>query len=89
MADLITKCNKTLDGETVIQWDISYEVESGANKNHFCVVVLPSEMTTPTSADEAKTKANVKAKAIKDAWVADLPEYANTPVESVLGDVTL
>ena len=89
MSDTITACTKIVDGDTVIQWDISYEVESGQNKNCFCVVVMPSEMTTPTDANEAKTKANVKAKAIKDAWVADLPEYTAAPVESVVGNVTL
>ena len=89
MSDKITTCTKVLDGTDVIQYDISYAVENGANKNQFCVTVLGSEMDDPTDAAEAKTKANVKAKAIKDAWVADLPDYSAAAVESVVGDVTL
>lgn len=89
MADKITYCKKTMDGTTVIQYDISYDVENGAAKNQFCVTVLGSEMTDPTDATEAQTKANVKAKAIKDAWVADLPDYTSEEVASVVGDITL
>lgn len=89
MADKITKCSVIKEDSTVIQYDISYEVESGQNKNQFCVTVLASEMTDPTDADEAKTKANTKAKTIKDAWIADLPDYTSAEVSSVVGDVTL
>jgi hypothetical protein len=88
MSDKILACNKILDGATVMQYDISYEVESGANKNQFCVTVLASEMTDSADTNEAKTKANVKAKVIKDAWVADLPEYSQESV-AINGDVTL
>lgn len=89
MADKITACNKILDGETITQYDVAYEVESNGNVNEFCVTVLASELTDPTDADEVKTKANAKAKTIKDAWVADLPDYSAAPVETIVGDVTL
>jgi hypothetical protein len=89
MSDKITACNKKLDGSDVIQYDVSYEVTSGDNKNQFCIAVLASEMTDPSSETEAKEKANLKAKAIKDAWVADLPNYTSEPVSSVVGDITL
>jgi len=89
MSDRITACTKVLEGSTVVQYDVSYEVESGANKNQFCVVVLSSELTNPADTSEVETKANVKAKAIKDAWVADLPGYVTAPVEGIAGSVTL
>lgn len=89
MADKIVACNKILDGTNVIQYDLSYEVENGALKNQFCVTVLGSAMTDATDEDEAVAKGNVKAKAIKDARIADLPEYSSADVPAVVGDVSL
>lgn len=89
MSDKITACSKILDGVTIVQYDVSYEVESDANKNSFCVTVLASEMTDPTDTDELETKANLKAKTIKDAWVATLPSKTSSEVSAVVGDVTL
>jgi hypothetical protein len=89
MADEILECVVTKDGSTVIQYDVAYKVTSGAAVNQFCVVVRGDELTDPNDEVEVKTKANVKAKAIKDAWVADLPEYVNAPVEEIVGSVTL
>jgi hypothetical protein len=90
MSDKITQCNKTLDAEgNVVQYDVAYDVQSDSNKNQFCVTVLASEMSNPTDAEEAKIKANAKAKTIKDAWVSSLPGSTAAPVESIVGDVTL
>ena len=89
MSDKITTCTKTLDGTTVIQYDVSYEVEYQAYKNQFCVTVLAGEMTDPSDVEELETKANVKAKALKDAWIGDLPDYTSEEVSSIVGDVTL
>lgn len=89
MADEILKCDKILDSENaVVQYDFSYQVTDGERTNNFCVVVLASEMTDPTSSTEAKTKANVKAAAIKTAWLAQ-EELAGEDVASVVGSVTL
>lgn len=91
MSDQITQSVKCLNADTSpCHWEFSYSVESGANKNSFCVVVDASEMTDATSETEAKTKANVKAKAIKDAWVASLADAKTiTPDITVPEDVTL
>lgn len=89
MSDKITACKKISDGSTVVQYDVSYEVESDSSINQFSVTVLASEMTDPSDADEVEAKANIKAKAIKDAWVADLPNYTSSDVASIVGDVTL
>lgn len=89
MADIILKCDKILNEDSSVkQYDFSYEVEDNGRINNFCVRVLASEMTDPTSATEAKTKANVKAKAIKDAWL-DMPVVSASAVNSVVGNVTL
>jgi predicted nucleic acid-binding protein len=89
MADQITKCDVIKDSESnPIQYDVEYSVESGSDTNTFCVVVLASEMTDSTDTDEVKTKANVKAKAVKDAWVADLAIKTQADV-AITGDVTL
>lgn len=89
MSDKITSCNKILDGATITQYDVAYEVTSGDLANYFCVTILASDMTDPTDENEVKTKANAKAKEIKDAWVANLPSETAQPVVSVEGDVTL
>jgi hypothetical protein len=89
MSDKIIACNKVMDGTDVIQYDLSYEVESGGNKNQFCVVVLAEELTNPADTAEVETKANVKAKLIKDAWVVGLPAMVSTPVTDIVGDTTL
>lgn len=74
MSDQITGYSKIVnDADAVIQWDFSYIVESAGKINNFCVVVLASEMTDPTSESEAKTKANAKAAEIKSAWVVAAP----------------
>lgn len=67
MADKITYISKC-----EVHWDISYEVEYENKKNSFCVTIPKSGMVTPTDIDEAKSKANIKAKLLKDAWIASL-----------------
>lgn len=89
MADEILECVATKEGSTVIQYDVAYKVMSGESVNQFCVTILASELTNTTDLNEVKTKANIKAKAIKDAWVADLPEYATEDNPSVVGAVSL
>lgn len=69
MADKITSLTKVEN-----HWDVSYEVEKNSLKNSFCVTVLKSEMTDPDSDTEARTLANTKAAAIKNAWEAVAPE---------------
>lgn len=89
MADEITRCDKILnDDDSVRQYDFSYSVVDGARTNSFCVTVLASEMTDDEDEAEAKTKANVKAAAIKTAWLAQEKTSAET-VASVVGSVTL
>lgn len=89
MADEITQCNKVLDdSNAVTQYDFTYSVVDGEKTNNFCVTILASEMTDPDDADEAKTKANVKAAAIKAAWVA-ADVTTSEAVASVVGSVTL
>jgi len=92
MADKIESCVVTKDdAEVVVQYDVSYSVENvdASKMNSFCVVVKADEMDDPDDTVEAKAKANVKAKVIKDAWIASLVEMTNENVESVVGDVTL
>jgi len=89
MADEILECAVTKDGSTVIQYDVSYRVTNNGNVNQFMVVIKAEELTDANDIAEVKTKANVKAKAIKDAWVADLPEYSNAPIEAIVGEVSL
>lgn len=89
MADTITRCIKTSDENgDALQWDISYTVENNSKINDFCVTILASELTNPESGSEVKTKANVKAKAIKDKWIAEEIQTAAS-VDTVLGTVTL
>jgi hypothetical protein len=89
MADEITKCDKILnEDDSIKQYDFSYRLEESGKVNTFCVTVLASEMTTPSSEAEAKTKANVKAAAIKTAWLAQ-EETTSEEVASVIGGVTL
>lgn len=89
MADEITRCEKILDeSDNVVQYDFSYSVENAGKINTFCVTIKASEMTDATSSSEAKTKANVKAAAIKSAWVAQEQTSAEA-VASVVGGVTL
>lgn len=89
MADEITKCDKILNEDTSVkQYDFSYRVEDSGKVNTFCVTILASEMTDDEDEAEAKTKANVKAAAIKTAWLAQEETSAET-VASVVGSVTL
>jgi hypothetical protein len=90
MADKILTCVVEKDAlNNVIQYTVSYDVEYETAKNNFCVGVKAEEMTDSSSQEEAITKANVKAKIIKDAWIAVLP----SPISEVLifeaQDVTL
>ena len=71
MADEILKCDKILnEDDSVKQYDFSYRVEDSGRVNSFCVTILASEMTDDEDEAEAKTKANVKAAAIKTSWLA-------------------
>jgi len=90
MADKIMSCvvEKNANDE-VIQYTVSYEVEHETAKNSFCVCVKAEEMTDAMSQSEAITKANVKALAIKDAWIAMLPPSVSTVLISDPQDVTL
>lgn len=92
MADQIVSCTKELNEDaSVKQWTFSYSVESADTPprvNTFCVTIPASEMTTATDENEAKTKANTKAAAIKSAWLAqDVTTSAD--VAAVVGTVTL
>lgn len=89
MADEITKCDKILnDDDSVRQYDFSYRLENAGKVNTFCVTVLASEMTDDEDEAEAKTKANVKAAAVKTTWLAQ-EETTAEAVASVVGSVTL
>lgn len=92
MADEIKSCNKVLDeASAIVQYDFSYVVSDpdDANRvNNFCVTVSASEMTDPTDANEAKTKANTKAAAIKSAWLTQ-EVGTSSDVPAVVGSVTL
>lgn len=75
MTDQIVASTKCVNADaTPSHWEFSYDVESAGKHNSFCVIVDAEEMTDATDADEAKTKANVKAAAIKADWVATLAE---------------
>lgn len=75
MADQITQSTKCLNADSSpCHWEFTYDVVNGLVHNNFCVLVMADEMTDPTSEVEAKTKANVKASAIKAAWVASLAD---------------
>jgi len=90
MADQIVSCMATKSASNeIIQYDVSYEVESGENKNSFCITVLASELDDVNDVNEVKTKANVKASAIKSDWVETLPGTSSIDVPDVAGDVTL
>jgi hypothetical protein len=90
MADLIKQCIVTKDDAgTIIQYDVSYDVEHGSTKNSFCVTIMAEELEDKTDSDEVKIKANLKAKAIKDAWIADLSTYTLENKPSILGEVSL
>ena len=92
MADEIKNCNKIIDeNNAIVSWDFSYTVSdpNDANRiNNFCVTVLASEMTDPTDASEAKTKANAKASTIKTDWLAQEVNTI-TEVAANVGSVTL
>ena len=91
MADQILGSIKALRADTTIcHWEFRYIVESNDQINQFCIRVTDDEMDDPTDEAEAKTKANVKAKAIKDAWVANLSTVPNNvAVITSPEDVTL
>lgn len=93
MSDKIVQCNVTKnESEEVVKYEFLYEVENPedtTSKNTFCSVVTAEEMTDPDSETEAKAKANIKAAAIKSAWLDSLEPTTAEPVESVVGDVTL
>lgn len=90
MADRIVVWNTLKDAEdNILQHEASYVVESDTKENRFVVVVKASEMTDPADLTEAKTKANLKAKDIKDAWVAAMAEEILENQASQEGNVTL
>ena len=89
MADKITSCTVTKDSDNnPMQYDVVYEVFSGEKMNQFCISIKAEDMDDATDTAEVTTKANVKAKEIKDAWIAALVETSNADV-SIDGDVTL
>lgn len=89
MADTILDCKKVLDEDLNVQhWIFSYLVEKDGSTNSFWVMVLAEEMTDPTSASEAKDKANTKAAAIKAAWQPEQPSTVSA-VDANKGSVTL
>ena len=74
MSDQILRCTASKDAlDAVLQYTISYSVESDSNVNTFCVDVIAKDMTDPSDLTEAVAKANVEAKKIKDAWILSLP----------------
>jgi len=89
MSDEITKCDKIINSEdAVVRYDFSYRVEDAGKENSFCVTVLTSEMNDASDSTEAKLRANVKAAAIRAAWLAQ-EETTVEEVASVIGSVTL
>ena len=89
MADKITSCMVTKDSESnPIQYDVAYEVFSGEKMNQFCITIKAEDMDDTADTDEVTTKANAKAKEIKDAWVAAMITVTNDAV-AIDGDVTL
>lgn len=80
MADKIVRIDKDLKASdsTIQSWDICYEVEDSGDINTFVVNVKGDDMTDRTDQAEAESLANVKAKAIKDAWVAEKSNATNT-----------
>lgn len=91
MADTITKAVREDKADSSVKcWHISYEVEDGADKNQFVVVVLADDMTDATDAAEAKTLANAKAATIKSDWVTAKAEASSSTEDPTLeGSVTL
>lgn len=91
MADIITKAVREDNADTSVQcYHISYEVEDSGDKNQFVVVIKAEDMTDSTDAAEAKTLANVKAAAIKSAWVAAKAAVGTSADEPTIeGTVTL
>lgn len=91
MADTITKAVREDNSDaSVNSYHISYEVEDGGDKNQFVIVIKASEMTLDTDVVEAKTLANVKAAAIKSAWVTSkATSSTNADEASIEGAVTL
>lgn len=91
MADLIKRADREDNADTTVKcWHISYNVESGSNKNSFVVVVLASEMVDNTDAEEAKTLANAKASIIKSNWVTALSSSETLTNDATIeGTVTL
>ena len=92
MSDKIIECIVTKDDlDAPIQYDVAYEIENGdASKvNSFCVTILASDMSDPTDTAEVTTKANVKAKEIKDAWIDTLATVVTNSSVAIDGDVTL
>lgn len=89
MADQIINCVATKDDQVIIHYDVSYVVEYNAILNSFCVVVKAEELEDASDLNEVKSKANAKAKVIKDAWIADLPDYSSEEKTSLAGEVTL
>jgi hypothetical protein len=91
MSDKITGSSKCLNPDnSPCHWEFSYDVEHETLTNQFCVVVKAEEMDEATSESEAKTKANVKAIAIKTAWIASLANAkTTTPDITEAEDVTL
>lgn len=89
MADRIVACAVTKDvDENPVQYDVSYEVEHNDKTNSFCVTIPAEELTDATDTAEVKTKANVKAKAIKDAWIDSIKVETSAAI-SIDGDVSL
>lgn len=91
MADTITGSTKCLELDNSLNhWEFYYDVEHNGQHNSLCVVVQPEEMVDPMDANEAKTKANVKAKISKDAWIAAMVDAtSDVPVITTPEAVTL
>ena len=92
MADTISKAYREDNSDATVKcWQLLYAIDNGAGKtNSFVVVVLASEMTDPTDASEAKTKANAKATVIKDNWITALTvATTQTNDATIEGAVTL
>jgi len=89
VADQIIQCLVEKDGSDIIQYNVSYVLEYETHQNSFCIVIHAEDMVDPTDQAEAITKANVQAKVIKDAWVADLPALTSEVTISEPQSVTL
>ena len=89
MADQITTCVVEKENTTIIKYIIGYIVKYEDFINQFCIDINVEEMIDPTDQNEAISKANIKAKVIKDSWIINLPSSTNEILISIPQNVVL